>query len=259
MSEKKEILFLSDFHLGAPNLKASQLREREIVSIIKKHESNLSHLYLLGDLFDFWFEYKTVVPKGFLRLLGYLSHLADKGIPITIFRGNHDVWMWDYFEKELGANIHSNSIDVEHFGYKLHLHHGDGLGPGDHGYKFIKKVFNAPFFQFLFKWLHPDLGVGLANFFSQKSSQKTRHKDLVYHGAEEEWIAQYCAEYLEKYNCDFLIFGHRHMPIKIEYPNKNATYFNLGDWLHHKSYGVLNDDGFKLISPLTEPKLGQIN
>lgn len=253
------ILFLSDFHLGVPNDEKSREREHRVVHIIKKHLANLDHLYLVGDVFDFWFEYKHVIPKGFLRLQGILAEVADKGIPITMFRGNHDIWMWDYFKKELNATIHSNALNIEHYGYKLHIHHGDGLGPGDKGYKFIKKIFHAPLFQWLFKWIHPDIGIGIANYFSATSSNKNREKDALFLGEKNEWIINYCQDILTKEKFDFLIFGHRHLPIKCDFINKKATYFNLGDWLVHDSYGVLTKNGFQLYSSNTSPVTCQVN
>jgi UDP-2,3-diacylglucosamine hydrolase len=253
------VLFLSDFHLGIPNYEESRIREQKIIDLIEFHLPNLEHLYLVGDLFDFWFEYKHVVPKGFLRLLGALTKVSDKGIPISIFKGNHDIWMWDYFEQELDATIYTNSLDVAHFGHSLHIHHGDGLGPGDKGYKFIKKIFHSPFFQWIFKWLHPDIGVGIANYMSQKSSAKNRDKDHHFLGIENEWLIDYCKDTLSNKHYDYLIFGHRHLPIQCNFTQHNATYYNLGDWLKHESYGLLTKKGFELISLNTPPIVCQVD
>lgn len=253
------VLFLSDFHLGVPNYEESRAREQKIVDLIESYLPKLDHLYLVGDVFDFWFEYKHVVPKGFLRLLGALSKVADNNIPITFFKGNHDIWMWDYFEKELNAKIYTHHLDCNHYGYKLHIHHGDGLGPGDKGYKFIKKVFHTPLFQWMFKWLHPDIGVGIANYMSQKSSDKNRHKDHHFLGQDNEWLIDYCKETLNKKHYDFLIFGHRHLPIECHFKAYNAYYYNLGDWLKHESYGVLDKDGFELKSLHTAPVTCQVD
>lgn len=253
------VLFLSDFHLGIPNYEESRKREQKIIDVIEKHLTHLEHLYLVGDLFDFWFEYKTVVPKGFLRLLGTLTKVADRGVPISIFKGNHDIWMWDYFEKELQASIHTNSLDASHFGYDLHIHHGDGLGPGDRGYKFIKKIFHNPFFQWMFRWLHPDVGVGVANYMSRKSSEKNRDKDHHFLGIENEWLIDYCKGALKKEKYDYLVFGHRHLPIECTFTESGSKYYNLGDWLKHESYGLLTKKGFELISLNTPPVVCKVD
>ena len=154
-------------------------------------------LYLVGDIFDFWFEYKTVVPKGFVRLLGKLAELRDAGIPIFMFTGNHDLWMKDYFETELSIPVYFEPISRT-IGDKLFfIGHGDGLGPGDNGYKFIKKVFTCSFFQWLFRQLHPDLGIRLANYFSGKSRDANYSADQKFLGEENEWLLVYCKKQIQ--------------------------------------------------------------
>lgn len=247
MEDQKKIYFLSDFHLGAPNFEASLIREKKIVSFLESIQNECAHLYLMGDLFDFWFEYKNAIPKGSIRLLGQLARMCDNGIPITIFKGNHDLWMEDYFTKEFNAEIITQELVREHFGHQLYMHHGDGLGPGDYGYKFIKKIFTNPFFKWCFHRLHPNFGIGLANYFSNMSSKKSRVKDEIYLGKDNEWLVQHCQEISKTNDYDYMIFGHRHLPLKIEIA-PNSYYINLGDWLSHFTYAVLDKNGLQLLN-----------
>ena len=173
LAHGKKIYFLSDFHLGAPNAIASRERETQIVQFLTNAKTDAAAIFIVGDIFDFWFEYKTVVPKGFVRLLGCLADISDAGIPLHIFTGNHDLWMRDYFTDELGAKVYFEPKQFEFAGKQFFIGHGDGLGPGDQGYKFIKKIFTNPLCQWLFGCLHPNWGIQLANYFSSKSRAKT--------------------------------------------------------------------------------------
>jgi len=165
----KKTFFASDFHLGVDARLTSAERERQVVRWLRQIAPEAEAIYLVGDLFEFWFEYKTVIPKGFSRLFGVLAELRDAGIPVYVFTGNHDLWMFGYFEQEFGIKVYRKPIDTIIHGKTFMIGHGDGLGPGDMGYKRMKKVFTNPFSQWLFGWLHPDLGIRLANFSSQKS------------------------------------------------------------------------------------------
>ncbi len=246
MISGKKIYFSSDYHLGVPNYAESRIREDKVVAWLDMIKSDAQEVYLLGDLFDFWFEYKHVVPKGHIRLLGKIAELTDSGIAIHIFVGNHDLWMWDYLPKELGVVIHKEAIKRDYNGKLFFIHHGDGKGPGDKGYKLMKKVFNNSFFQWCFKWIHPDVGIGLANFFSGQSSKKTRHKDAIFLGEDNEWLVQYAKRKLKKKPYDFFIFGHRHLPLEIKL-NEFSTYVNLGDWISHFTYAVFDGESLQLL------------
>jgi len=235
-SENKKIYFASDQHLGAPTPKASLPREKKFVAWLDTIKEDAGTIFLLGDLFDFWFEYKTVVPKGFVRVLGKLAELKDAGIDIYFFVGNHDLWMRDYFQKELNIPIFHKPQEFEINGKIFLIGHGDGLGPSDHGYKRMKKVFTFPFFKWLFKWLHPDIGVRLGHYFSVKNKLISGDEDARFLGEENEWLAQYCRRKLTEKHYDFFVFGHRHLPLEIEL-NNNSTYINLGDWIQHFTYG----------------------
>jgi UDP-2,3-diacylglucosamine hydrolase len=243
MTPNKKIYFASDFHLGVPNYEKSLEREKFVVKWLDQVRLDAQEIYLMGDVFDFWFEYKHAVPKGFIRLLGKIAEIVDSGIPITLFTGNHDVWMFDYLEKELGVTIHRNPITKEYNGKKFYLGHGDGLGPGDYGYKFIKKIFTSPVNQWLFARIHPNFGIGMAHFWSRKSRASNAPKDEQFKGEEHEWLAVYCREVLQKEHFDYFIFGHRHLPLDIQLDEK-SRYINLGEWINHNTYAVF--DGEKL-------------
>jgi UDP-2,3-diacylglucosamine hydrolase len=177
MSTRNKLYFASDFHLGAPSYASSRERELVLVNWLDTIKADAAEVFLMGDVFDFWFEYKTVVPKGYLRFLGKLAELYDLGIKLYLFKGNHDMWMFDYFKKEFGATIITNELIIERNGKKFFLHHGDGLGPGDHYYKFLKKFFRSKFCQWLFARVHPNLGVGIANRWSSHSRIVNDRKD----------------------------------------------------------------------------------
>ena len=235
-SENKKIYFASDQHLGAPTPEASLPREKKFVAWLDAIKEDAGAVFLLGDLFDFWFEYKTVVPKGFVRVLGKLAELKDAGIDIYFFVGNHDLWMRDYFQKELNIPVFHEPQEFDINGKLFLIGHGDGLGPGDYGYKRMKKIFTFPFFKWLFRWLHPDIGVKLGHYFSVKNKLISGDEDAQFLGEQNEWLALYCRKKLTEKHYDFFIFGHRHLPLEIEL-NSSSTYINLGDWIQYFTYG----------------------
>ena len=245
MIASKKIYFLSDFHLGAPDAASSLLREKKIVAFLKKISEDAEQIFILGDLFDFWFEYKKVVPKGYVRILGALAEITDKGIPIHFFVGNHDMWMKNYFQQELNIPVYFEPATFEFNGKKFLLGHGDGLGPGDHGYKFIKKLFRNKLAQALFGFLPPTWGIGLADYFSKKSRAKTGQSEEVFLGEENEWLVIYSKELLKQTNYDYFVFGHRHLPLDISL-NEKSRYINLGDWIKFNSYAVFDGQHLKL-------------
>lgn len=244
MQGQKQVYFASDFHLGTPNKELSYEREKLIIKWLDEIKPNASHLYLVGDLFDFWHDYKYVVPKGFVSFLAKIKEFVESGIEVIVFTGNHDLWMFGYLEDELGVRIHREPISITHGKSKIYIGHGDGLGPGDHGYKFIKKVFTNKVCQFLFKWLHPDLGVPLASYLSKSSREGESPAELKFLGEEREWLITYSKQILEKEHFDYFVFGHRHVPIK--YQLNNSVYVNLGDWLSNFTFGVLENDTLSL-------------
>lgn len=237
---------MSDFHLGVPTREKSLEREKRIVRFLNQIKNDAKEIYILGDIFDFWFEYKTVVPKGYTRLLGTIAHLSDSGISIHFFTGNHDMWSFSYFQEELGVKLYKEPILKEIDGKKFFLGHGDGLGPGDKGYKFIKKIFSNKFCQWLFAQMHPNIGIGLANYFSRKSRMANAQADEVFLGENEEWLVQFCKDYLSKNPpVDYFVFGHRHLPLDIRL-EKGARYINLGEWVKYNSYAVFDGKELEL-------------
>ncbi|MEL6916622.1 MAG: UDP-2,3-diacylglucosamine diphosphatase [Bacteroidota bacterium] len=241
--EGKKVYFASDNHLGAPTLAQSLPREKKFVAWLDSIKHDAAAIFLLGDLFDFWFEYKTVVPKGFTRTLGKLAELSDMGIPIHYFVGNHDLWMNGYFQEELNIPVYHEPQQYAMNNTSFFIGHGDGLGPHDKGYKRMKKVFTNPLAQWLFKWLHPDIGVRLAQYFSVKNKMISGDSDIKFLGEDKEWLVQYAKRKLEQNHYDYFVFGHRHLPLEIDL-NGKSTYLNLGDWITYFTYAVF--DGKKL-------------
>ncbi|SRX52487.1 UDP-2,3-diacylglucosamine diphosphatase [Aequorivita sp. CIP111184] len=241
----KKIYFSSDNHLGAPTQVESLPREKIFVKWLDSIKHDAEVIFLLGDLFDFWFEYRTVVPKGFIRVLGKLAELRDSGIQIHFFVGNHDLWMHDYFEKELNIPVYHNPKEFVFNNKHFFIGHGDGKGPGDKGYKRMKRVFTNPFFKWLFRWLHPDIGVRVAQHLSVKNKLISGDEDKQFLGEDREWLAQYSKRKLESKHFDYFIFGHRHLPMEIKV-GENSKYYNLGDWINHYTYGVFNGENFEL-------------
>jgi len=245
METKHKIYFASDQHFGAPTPEQSFPREQKFVAWLDEIKKDAGTLFLLGDLFDFWFEYKTVVPKGFIRVLGKLAELRDSGIAIYYFVGNHDLWMHDYFEKELDIPVYYRPQEFTFNNKVFFIGHGDGLGPGDKGYKRMKKVFTNPFSKWLFRWLHPDVGVRLAQYLSVKNKLISGDADVTFLGEDKEWLVLYSKRKLEAKHYDYFIFGHRHLPMVIKV-GENSTYINLGDWIGYFTYGVFDGQALEL-------------
>ena len=244
MSNKK-IYFASDQHFGAPNFEQSLEREKHFVKWLDEIKHNAETLFLLGDLFDFWFEYKEVVPKGFVRVLGKLAELKENGINIYFFVGNHDLWMKDYFEKELDIPVYHQPTEFILQKKSFLIGHGDGLGPGDKGYKILKKIFTNPVCKWIFKWIHPDLGVGLAKYLSVENKLISGEEDVHFLGEDKEFLIQYCKEVLKQKHYDYFVFGHRHLPTIFDL-SQNSKYVNTGDWISYFTYGELIDGNFEL-------------
>lgn len=251
---KKKIFFASDFHLGAPNFKASLKREKLLVRWLDEVKNEAEAIFLMGDVFDFWFEYKTVIPKGFVRLLGKLAEITDSGIPVHLFKGNHDLWAVSYLQQEIGIQLHDDRL-ISQFGDKwFFLAHGDGLGPGDKGYKLMKRIFRNRFNQRLFRCLHPDLGTRMALYFSKKSRYAHEFKEEKNETIpiEKEMLYQYSMrKSLQHPEVDYFIFGHRHQPNNIKI-NDKARLIILGDWITHFTYAVFDGDSLELKKYLSE-------
>ena len=241
----KKIYFSSDNHLGAPTKEESLPREKKFVKWLDEIKEDAAAIFLLGDLFDFWFEYKTVGPKGFVRTLGKLAEISDSGIPIYFFVGNHDLWMNDYFEKELNIPTFYDSKEFTFNNKTFLIGHGDGKGPYDKGYKRMKKVFTNRFSKWIYRWLHPDIGMRLAQYLSVKNKLISGNEDKFFLGDNKEWLAAYAKRKLESKHYDYFVFGHRHLPMEIKVGD-NSTYFNLGDWINHYTFGVFDGENFEI-------------
>lgn len=232
----KKVYFASDFHLGADAKRTSSEREILIVSWMKSIELDCEVLFLVGDIFDYWFEYKNVVPKGYTRLFSQLRSMVDNGIDIHFFVGNHDMWVKDYFTLELGINVYYHPKVFDLKGKKFYIGHGDGLGPGDHKYKIIKKILRSPFLQWCYGWIHPTIGLPLMKSFSHKSRIGQDEEPISQ--IKEEWLVQFAESHRKTTHIDYYIFGHRHLPIDYTLTDNKSRYLNLGDWLEFCSYGV---------------------
>jgi UDP-2,3-diacylglucosamine hydrolase len=232
--------FASDFHLGVDARLTSLDREKQICRWFDSISHDAEAIYLVGDVFDYWFEYKTVIPKGFTRILGKIGELRDGGIPMYFFTGNHDMWMFRYLTDEFGIPIYREPIMKEIHGKTFFIGHGDGLGPGDHGYKFIKSVFSNPMCQWLFARLHPNFGINLMRFSSKGSRKMQSHIEENFLGVDREWLIQFANEQLDTITPDYFIFGHRHLPIDWLLKNNTSRYINLGEWLHFTTYAAFD-------------------
>jgi len=241
------IYFASDFHLGLNAPQASREREKKIINWLNSIFPDTEELYLLGDIFDYWFEYKHVVPKGYVRFLSKIAEFTDSGIPVHVFTGNHDMWMFDYLQDELGVKMYRNPLVRDIQGKSFLMSHGDGLGPGDKKYKLLKKIFASKINQWLFARIHPNLGVKLMKYSSQKSRQM-EPKPIPFLGAEREWLVQYSEKKLKTKYYDFFIFGHRHLPIDYTLSNQKSRYINTGDWLIHNTYAKLENGDLQLLN-----------
>ena len=243
--EKNKIYFASDFHLGVPSLQSSLAREKKICRWLDEIKKDAAEIYLVGDIFDFWYEYKYTIPKGTTRLLGKIAEISDSGIPIHFFVGNHDLWMNDYFTEELNVQVHHHPIEKIFNGKTFYIGHGDGLGPGDTMYKFLRKIFASSICQWLFSRLHPNLAFYIAKKSSKRSRVITGTSDEKFLGNENEWLFLYCRDYLKTKAVDYFIFGHRHLPLDLNVDNK-ARYINLGEWLNYCTYAVFDGNELSL-------------
>lgn len=239
----KKAYFASDLHLGLPNFEESLVREKRFVRWLDEVKKDAHSIYLLGDIFDFWHEWKRAAPQGFTRFLGKLAEISDSGISIHYFTGNHDIWVYKYLPREIGLTLHRDNYRTEIFGKKVFMGHGDGLGPGDPGYTILKWLFTNRVLQWLFKRLHPDFSL----WFGQSWSRNRRmlERAPVFYGVDKEWLILYSKGVLEKEFFDYFVFGHRHLP-GVHKIDEKSTYINLGDWVRMFTYGVFDGETFEL-------------
>lgn len=246
MEAVKKVFFASDFHLGIDTGISSSERELMIVNWLSEIENEASEIYLLGDIFDHWFDYREVVPKGFTLILGKLKYLRLKGIPIYFFTGNHDMWIFDYFEKELDIPTYRNAVIRQILGKCFYLAHGFGLENAKLSERLMKKMFSSPFFQWLYARIHPNTGISIMKYFSRMS--RNSHGEYVQSFDPETDQMLALAEDIQKKNkqIDYFVFGHRHIPIQIKMSKNKAEFINIGDWITNFTYGVFDGNEFKI-------------
>lgn len=243
LSAQKKIFFASDFHLGAPNSNESLLREKKIVKWLEIIKSEAQELFILGDVFDFWYEYRYLAPKGYFRFLSKIAEFTDEGIPVTFFKGNHDMWMKEYLPKAIGVKIYDDTLDLNINNVKFQIGHGDGLGPGDYSYKILRKLFRNKIAQWFFSRVHPNFSFWVANSWSANS--RLHNDDDKKHLGDKETIYQHCLSEEQKQHRDYYIFGHRHLPMEMKVGDK-SKYINLGEWITDFTYGVFDGKSFNL-------------
>lgn len=241
----KKVYFASDQHFGIPNATESRKREDRFIRWMDEIKADAQIIFLMGDLFDFWHEWKYVVPKGYIRVLGKIAELKDSGIEIYFFVGNHDLWMKNYFQEELDIPVFFEKQYFEINNRQFLLAHGDGLGPGDKGYKRMKKVFTNPLAQWAFRWLHPDIAMRIANYMSQKNKMISGDEDKQFLGEDKEFLILYSKEKLKTEKINYFVYGHRHLPMVLDL-SPDSKYVNLGDWISYFTYGVFDGNSFGL-------------
>lgn len=245
MSDNKKIYFASDVHLGHPTLEKGREREKLFVKWLNDIQDTCEVLFLVGDIFDFWHEYKKVVPRGFTRTLGKLAEFTDNGIPVHFFTGNHDVWVYDYLPTEVGVQLHRGPLEIQLKGKSFYIAHGDGLGPGDLGYKLMKWGFTNKFFQWCFARLHPNFALWLAHSWSNSSRESKGIVPETFNQNGNELIHIHAETVQKEQHHDYYVFGHRHVQIN-KALDSNSSFIILGDWLVNFSYGVFDGDVFEL-------------
>ena len=239
------VYFLSGAHLGSLLVKDKRAHERKLVDWLDYVKKDATVIYLVGDIFDFWFEYKTVVPKGFVRFLGKVSELIDSGIEIHFFIGNHDIWTFGYLENEVGLIVHKEPYLVQHGSKKFYITHGDGISVDDHGFKLIRNIFHSNTAQKLFRLLPAQLGQEFGYNWSKNNRQKHMEFDNKYLGEDKEGLVIFAKKYIENHDVDFLIFGHRHIALDLQLKDKKRIVI-LGDFVNIFSYGVFDGENFRL-------------
>jgi UDP-2,3-diacylglucosamine hydrolase len=236
LADKPKIFFASDFHLGLPAGSPPLEREKKVVMWLNSVAPEAKEIYLLGDVFDFWWEYKLVVPRGFTRFLGTVAEITDSGTPVHFFTGNHDMWIGDYLTKECGIITHTEPVTKIFDGNKFHLAHGEGLGTKDKGYKILLSIFRNKTLRAMYSSLHPSIGIGFGHRWSL-SSRLGKGIKIEFLGEDKEDLIRYARTILEKDRIDYFIFGHRHLEMKYIIDNGVVIIF-LGDWITHGSYAV---------------------
>ena len=255
MAERNRIYFASDLHLGMHPPEESLQREKLFIEWLEEIRKDALELWLLGDVFDYWFEYKKVVPRGFTRFLGTLASLSDEGVEIHFIPGNHDIWVFDYLTTEINLKVHRTGNRKEWNTHRFYLGHGDGLHKGDRNYRMLQSVFKNKLIQWFYARIHPNGSIAFAHRWSKKSRMK--HGTLgSFMGVDNEHQIQFARKEIEKHpDIEYLIFGHRHIPYDIRIA-ENSRVICLGDWIGNFTYGVFDGKEFQLLKYL--PGKGEI-
>lgn len=239
----KKIYFVSDAHLGLPPREKSLFRERLLVKWLDDIKDDAFEIYLLGDIFDYWFEYKKVVPRGFVRFLGKIAEITDSGIPVHYFTGNHDVWVFDYLPMETGVTVHHKPLITSYNNNKFYIAHGDGLGPGENSYKLLKRIFRSRLLQWFYARIHPNAATAFAHRWS-KNSRFSKGNYVSWLGEEKEHLIIHSKKILLDEHFDFFIYGHRHVPKELTLQKTKIVY--LGDWFINFTYAVFDGSDLSL-------------
>lgn len=239
----KKVFFLSDAHLGSLAFEDALDKERHLVRFLDSIKQEASAIYFLGDMFDFWFEYKEVVPKGFTRFLGKISELTDMGIEVHYLTGNHDMWVKDYFQRECGMTVHEGTLTTEIMGKRFLLSHGDGLGDPDPKFRLLSRIFHCRPLQTMFSWLHPDLSVAFGRAWAKHSRLKREGgREPDYMGEDKEYLVLYAKELVKEHSeIDYMIFGHRHIELDLSLPGGKRMMI-LGDWINYCTYAAFSPE-----------------
>lgn len=235
-----QTFFISDVHLGTKNAKSEKIKEKKLLSFLDHVATNGERLFIVGDLFDFWFEYRTVIPRGHMKVLAALARLHELGREVHYIAGNHDFWMRDFLTTELGIPVHFDGKEFVINNRRFFLHHGDGVKKKDGGYHLMKRVFRNKFNIFLYSLLHPDLGIPLAKWVAQTSRNHSSHN-----GPPDDRDYQELAQQKFQQGIDYVIFGHLHYPMLLPYGEKK--YVNLGDWIEYFTYARFDGEDLELL------------
>lgn len=236
----KNIYFLSDAHLGSLAIEHRRMQERRLVRFLDDIKEKASAIYLLGDMFDFWYEYKYVVPRGYTRFLGKLSELTDMGVEVHYFTGNHDIWAYDYLAKECGVTLHTKPLTTEIYDKVFFIAHGDGLGDGDKKFKLIRGIFHNRLCQRLFSAVHPRWGMWFGLQWAKHSRLKRKEGEPPYMGDDKEQLVLFTKDYMKGHaDVDYYIYGHRHIELDLQL-TKRVRMMIIGDWISHFTYVVFD-------------------
>lgn len=236
----KKLYFVSDAHLGLPPAEKSMFREKLLVKWLDEKKTDAAAFFLMGDIFDYWFEYRKVIPRGFSRFLGKLAEICDSGIPVYFFTGNHDVWLFDYLPQEIGLEVFRKPLSIKINNTRFYLAHGDGLGPGQFSYRFLKFIFTNKILQWMYARIHPNSATGFAHRWSKKS-RFSKGNYVPWMGEDREHLIIHSREIEEQEHHDYYIYGHRHVVREFDITSESCVIY-LGDWFVNFTYAEFDGE-----------------